>query len=419
MKRLYHLSILLIAFILPSAFYGFTFVALAVTFICWLYARDYKNISQSIRRPQVFLPVSIYFLLAAGMLYTEHPGKTLSGLSMQISFVLFPLIIGTSSIINKQLIKLSGRVFAFSICLFLLIAIGYALYDTNETGVGTIMVSESLYSKFRSFGLTSVYRNWHPTNVAMFANLAIAFLLQECLDAWNKKRILLPILLILFLGICLLLLNSMIGIASFLLVLVLYLYKIARKLNLSTKLIASVFVAICAGIVSLYYFNPFQNEKINSLKYRSFKITDDQNERNLLTMRLAKWETHLDIFKSNWLAGDTYGDINYTRKQTYEAKGYQDLAHYNYNAHNQYIEVLATYGITGGFLFFGMLLFPLISKGKNPYLLPFLLIACVTFLTESLLVRQQGILFFMFFYVLLTHQKSTTDVSPVYTAKQV
>ncbi|MCU7550846.1 O-antigen ligase family protein [Chitinophagaceae bacterium LB-8] len=404
MERIYYYSILLIAFILPSPYCGLTLALLAIVFVCWLHAGDYKNIPKIIKQPQVFFPFAFYLFLAAGLLYTAHPSKVFSGLSTQIAFALFPLVIGSSSIINKRLIKASGQMFLVSLSFFLFISICYALFDTVRTGERSIMIEESLYSKFRSFGLTSVFRNWHPTYVAMFANLGIAIQLHYCLEAFSKKQIILSTLVVLFLGICLVLLNSLTGIACFVLIGFYYFNKVSSRLHINKRVKSGVLIAAFLGLLSLFFFNPFQNEKIDSLKNKAFIITDNQEQRNLLTMRLAKWETHIDIFKEHWLGGTTFGDINYIRKDTYIAKGYQDLAHYNYNAHNQYLEVLATYGIVGVFIFLGLLLSPIFQSNKYPLFIPFLFIVSITFLTESILVRQQGILFFMFFYALYTHR---------------
>jgi O-antigen ligase len=392
------------AFIVPSPFSGLTLAVLAVIFICWLYADDYKNVPRIIKQPQVLFPVAFYLFMAAGIFYSAYPSKILSGLTTQIAYVLFPLIIGSSSIINRKLVNESGRMTIISTCLFLFVAICYALYVTLGTGEAIVMVGEAIYSRFRSFGLTNVYRNWHPTYVAMFVNISIAIQLQLCSEEYSKKQLIFTALIVLFLCICLILLNSLIGIVSFAMLVLYHLYQLSKQLQISNKIKAGVLIAIITGLFSLYYFNPFQNEKIDSLKNKAFTITDNQDQRNLLTMRLAKWETHIDIFKGYWLGGTTYGDINFIRKKTYETKGYQDLAHYNYNAHNQYLEVLATYGIIGGVIFFGLLFAPVFNTNKYALTMPFLLIVALTFLTESILVRQQGILYFMFFYVLYTHK---------------
>jgi O-antigen ligase len=406
MERIYRYSILFIAFILPSPFYGFTLAVLAGVFICWLYNRDFKNILTEAKQPQVLLPLALYFLIAAGVFYAEHTGKALSGLSTQISYALFPIIIGTSSIVNKKLLDRAKLVFTISTCFFIFIAIGFAIFDTFRTGEQTVLVGESLYSTYKSFGLTRVFENWHPTYVSMFANLSIAFLIQQCINHYTKRNLIITVILVCFLFICQVLLNSLIAFIALFFILVYYVFSLSKYLNISNKLKQSALLIIFLGAFCFFYYNPFKIEKISSLKNREFKVTDNQSERNLLTMRMAKWSTHVDIFKKNLLAGATYGDINFERKETYEAKGYNDLAQYNYNAHNQYLEIFATYGIIGGLLFLSMLFTPLLHNRKYSVLIPFLLITTITFLTESILVRQQGILFFMFFYALYTHRNS-------------
>ena len=117
---------------------------------------------------------------------------------------------------------------------------------------------------------------------------------------------------------------------------------------------------------------------------------------------MAKWTTYLDVFRSHVLFGTTAGDIKDVRKKAYEAKGYTDLALYNYNAHDQYIEILTVYGIAGFALFLTMFPAAFRAPGTDPLVLPFIGIALIAFISESFLERQQGLNFFMFFYVLLT-----------------
>jgi O-antigen ligase len=414
MERVYRYSILLIAFIVPSPFSGLSLGLLGIAFICWLITGDYKNVPIIIKQPHVLLPFAFYLFIAGGLLYTAHPSKVFSGLSTQISFALFPLIIGSSTIFTKRLLKVLGWMTLISISIFLLISICYALYDTIRTGEQTIMVGESIYSKFRSFGLTRVFRNWHPTYVAMFANLGIAIQIQDCLEAYCKRKVIVTVLIVIFLSICLVLLNSLIGIACFVLILSFYYYQLSTLRGFNHKINAVALITFIACLFALFFFNPIKSEKIDNLKNKAFIVTDNLDQRNVLTMRLAKWQTHLDIFQRYWLGGTTYGDINFIRKETYKAKGYKDLAHYNYNAHNQYLEVLVTYGIIGGLIFLGLLAAPLIYTHKHSLYLPFLIIVAVTFLTESVLVRQQGILFFMFFYSLYTHRKVGIEIDNVF-----
>jgi O-antigen ligase len=154
------------------------------------------------------------------------------------------------------------------------------------------------------------------------------------------------------------------------------------------------------------YFNPFKIQKIETLKIRDLKITDNYNERNILTIRLAKWDAHLLVIRDHLPWGTTEGDIRQLRQEAYKKKNFKDLVLHNYNAHNQFIEILAMFGIPGFLLFAGMLLLPFY---KIEYLRAysfFIIITSTTFLTESVLQRQQGLNYFMFFYAFYTLPRS-------------
>ena len=74
-----------------------------------------------------------------------------------------------------------------------------------------------------------------------------------------------------------------------------------------------------------------------------------------------------------------------------------------YNFHNQYLQTFAEIGIFGFVSLCLLLVFPFVLSIKNKdYLtISFLFIVGASFLTESMLERQAGVVFFAFFYVLL------------------
>jgi O-antigen ligase len=165
-------------------------------------------------------------------------------------------------------------------------------------------------------------------------------------------------------------------------------------------------LGLLAGLV---YTNPMKLEKIDKLRQKGWHATDQDGQTNVLTIRLAKWTAHMGVLHKNYLFGATPGDIKDLREQAYEEKGYKDLALHNYNAHNEYLEVLATYGIAGFLIFLFILLAALFQPAGHPLLLPFMIAALIAFTTESMLERQQGLLFFFFFYSLLTLQWPISD----------
>ncbi len=404
--NIYRYSILGVALLLPSPFYEGVLPLLSIAGICWIIQKNYQELAGLLYKKKVLLPAVLYLYIAAGFFFSENSRRALSTLSTMLPLILFPVFIGTSSTITKPFIRRVNIFFLASVIITLLYAVLHNAIDIFISGVDNVRVLDSYYHKLSSFGLTSVYHNWHPTYAAVFVNLGVVILLhlyfssKQPLSFLQKTGTLAALL---FLSTCIFLLDSLIGIGTYF-VLFLLLIKRGKELsflNTPPKQLIAVFILV-AGILVLY-INPMGNDKIASLKNKAITITDNQSERNLLTIRLAKWNVYYDIFTTKPLFGTTPGDIGDVRKEKYLEKGFNDLALHNYNAHNQYLEILATLGILGFAVFLMLLFYPLVKKETDALYVPFLIICLITFCTESLLLRQQGILFFMFFYSIYTH----------------
>jgi hypothetical protein len=405
--KIYRYCLLGVAIVLPSPLYGGVLFFLAIAAVCWIIQKNYRQLPGSLYKKQVLLPTLLYLYIVAGFFFSENFRVALSTLSTMLPFILFPVFIGTSPLINRELLRKISISFLISITVTLLFAVVYNIINIAVTGITSVMLFDGYYHKLHSFGLTNVYYNWHPTYGAAFANLGIAILFHLYFTSKNshtRKQKILMLCTALFLSISIFLLDSLVGIGVYFILLLLLLtkqQKHQRYFNTAFKKILAICVLI-AGIAILY-INPFKNAKIDSLKNKAIVITDIQSERNLFTIRLAKWSVYYDIFTSRPVWGTTLGDIADIRKEKYIERKFNDLALHNYNAHNQYMEILAALGAVGLSVFLMLLFFPLSRSGVDAFYFPFFIICLVTFCTESVLHRQQGILFFMFFYSLYTH----------------
>lgn len=411
-STIYKYSILGLVFVIASPFYGATLGVLVLVFFCWLYFRDYKNLVSALFQPHIAIPVLLYLIVFIGAFFADDRREALSSLSTKLPFLLFPVIVGTSSIVSPQLIRRAANLFIIAISLSLLIALAYALVDVYVTGEKLIQIDESFYKKWKWYGLTRIFPNWHPTYVAICANLAIAIQFQNVLnvrDRNKKKTLLITTWMFAFLSVCIVLVNSMIGVACYFCILLYTGLLFLKHFKVKGIYRLSLLCTLGIGAFAFFYFNPLNIQKLNDLKYQEVKITDTQGERNLLTMRMAKWKAYTDIIENNLVLGVTEGDIKDVRDSVYITEGYQDLHRYNYNAHNQYLEVFAMYGLIGFLLFLYMLASPFFPKSWHPLLPPFIIITGLSFLTESILQRQQGILLFMALYALLTNPKAVEE----------
>jgi hypothetical protein len=396
-KKIGGWAILALAFVIPSGLYFLDLAVLSIIGICQILQGDSRKFQQSFRNRRVLIPILFYLYIIAGFFFSKNFGEALSSISEKLPFLLYPLIIGCMANMETEMVQKASNAFILSLSLSLAAAILYAAGDMLITSVYTVQLGESIYHKWNWYGLTRIFKDWHPSYVSAFCNVAIAFLTWPA-RPYTKTSIGLT----LFLSVCIFLLNSITGIIvwCFLILSVVAVWFHRRKTPLPMMLGAGV--ALMLVLAGFIYFNPLSLDKIDKLKEKGWTATDKQDQRNVLSMRIAKWSTYLTIFRDYPLFGTTAGDIKDIRKMSYMQKGYTDLALYNYNAHDQYLEDLAVYGLTGFAIFLAMLCAVFPDKQSNPLLLPFILITLISFTTESFLERQQGLNFFMFFYSLLS-----------------
>jgi hypothetical protein len=326
-----------------------------------------------------------------------------------LPLVLFPLLIGTASVINRRLFEKGCQLFVLATFLSLAIALIYAIIDVRLSGMTIHWEDEAIYNKYYSYGLTRVFSNWHPTYVAMFVNISLAIIViltAHGLKSFTKRKMVFVILIGAVLLLGLYLLDSMIGFVGFLILLLYFTLKYMFSTNISTFFkTCLIILPLLIGFV-FFYFNPLRIDKIKTLQNTEWYPTDVQGKRNVLTIRMAKWETYVSIFKENWLLGTTSADIKHIREKRYKDFGYTDLAKNNYNAHNQFIEMITIYGLLGSIFFLGMLLIPVVYFSTvHPFVIPFSIIIFCTFLTESVLSRQQGMLAYMLFFALIINKR--------------
>ncbi|GAB3200533.1 hypothetical protein GCM10027293_21600 [Pontibacter aydingkolensis] len=116
-----------------------------------------------------------------------------------------------------------------------------------------------------------------------------------------------------------------------------------------------------------------------------------------MSMRIAFWKTALAVLEKYPTIGVGTGDLEEAMSVEYINNELSDLQ--GYNPHNQYLQTGIMLGITGVALLLLLLLYPLVMalrRGDSIYIV-FILIVSVSFLTESVLQSNKGIVFFALF----------------------
>ena len=125
-------------------------------------------------------------------------------------------------------------------------------------------------------------------------------------------------------------------------------------------------------------------------------------------IRLIVWENAIKkAFNKNYF-GYGVGDVQTILDNSYINNGYKKIADEHYNTHNQYLQTALTIGIVGLSIFVFCLLFLMFKFiSEKEYLSSLILLFfLLTFLFESYLERQNGIIFFSLIISLLTFTRN-------------
>nr|WP_297308300.1 O-antigen ligase family protein [uncultured Flavobacterium sp.] len=341
-----------------------------------------------------FFPIIILFLWGSlSILWSTQAERTFSGIILTLPFLIIPILTSQfNSFDNNNLIKVF-RIFGLSLVLYFLVGITKALI---------IFISEKKHNFFYYHDLVSIFNN-NAIYISLFVSTCLLFLI----NIKNKQKT--DYFLITLLSFNLILLSSKnIIFTTFFLLLIQSLMKIKRRNKLGIAFVIflsllSLFLIIDIPIKQRFITDMQMNlDKIwNGKDFYDYPITG-------LEVRIFQWRVFVEMVQNNQIdfLGLGLHNINYLIQQYFN---YYNLykGYFFINFHNQYLQTLGETGIIGLFI----LLYIFIKKThlyfkeqKTAQFLIFILIA-VSFITESFLVRQKGIVFFVLIFCLFTSYK--------------
>lgn len=331
---------------------------------------------------------ALFVLYVIGLYYTENISIGKNELILKLSLFAMPVILFTSDLKlwNKSLVKWIFNVFILGCFL----GIMYCLYQ-----------SLSVYRIDHNFG-DFFYQDHsffhHPSYASMFYTFALSAMIYYLInnDVKIHEKIIYILLIPLFI-VDIFLLSSRTALLILFFVAVLFIfYVIIHKHNRLLNVLYTLIIFMIA--FSVYKFMP---EKYNRffIKFNNIHSVDDLKE----DVRFYIWTGAWEASKENIPYGVGTGDAKDILKNKYKDKSLKYFYNREYNAHNQYLQILLTLGIPGMVVFVSGLLYAFIISIKKRYFLyvVFLIIFGLNILTESMLERQAGVVFYAVFNALL------------------
>ena len=348
-------------------------VLLSISNIILFKSRNQKSIKYSIFI--VSIPLIVYIF---GLINTKDIKYGIDFLSKSMSFLAFPLIFfSLSEYIKKE------KLFKY----FLL-----GLFITNLYLIYLFFYYINFGLKFYKIVTVDIY---HSTYLGMYS----LFAYWICINLFRKKdKKALLLLAIFFLFSAIICSSRIIFILSLISVMMTLIS--AFKSNFK-KVVAVVFTSLVFIIAMLSI--PSTKQKFNQF-LEIQKIGFDKDNYRSLSSRFAKIEASIAVLKDNIWIGTGTGDAEEKLVQQYKKMNFTMGYKKRYNPHNQYLDNLTRNGLIGGIISLLVIyLFPfyISIKSNEKLLLAFILIIAGVSLTESILVRHRGIVFYAFFVSLM------------------
>lgn len=348
--------------------------------------------------------IFLFVLMTVSLFYTENLKLGFIRLEQRSFFVLMPFIsFSLSNIIDKKMIYMVMKYFVWAVIIASLIFVINATINTFH--YASLNPFNEINGNFFSYiKFTQIIEDTHPIYFGTYVLFSIFVIGNDYFedDQIFTIRKSIRLFLVLYLIIISLLLNSFLLTGLLFLLLFYFFYKLLKddKLSRISKFCLICFVISITVVSSSFVINKFKGvalkEDILSRDFSGDKFT-------AVKARTAKIYSSVDLISENFWFGVGVGDEIDELMKYYEKNNFSYGVKRRFNSHNQYLTESISTGILGmlGLLACFFIIFRRGVNSENNYLLLIGLIYFCFCLTESALVRNKGIVFFLFFTCIL------------------
>ena len=362
---------------------------------CRITKGDYLSI---LRLTTPFIIYTLVFFLSWNLSYWYAIEK-------KFSLLVFPFIfaLGKVHLSRKQVdVILDG----FVVSTF--IATVFTLLNSGAAILRPEMIGQNLVIDRPYFGM-----------YVLFCVFLLIYKISKTSDF--ATRVLIITLMVYFVFFSILILAK-IALIGFLITILVALVFYFLQLGQFGKILLVVSVSFAFGI-AIFFFNPtFASNIVKIVKFEPFDLSNGQWIYYLsVNTRMAIWDCSWQLLsrEHNWLTGcgldhqlslNLCNNLNWSKYNVNTFEGIEEafLAS-NFDSHSEYLNIWLDTGLIGlaGFLLCLVWSFRIAYKAHNFLHIAFLTFFGICCLTESLLARQKGIVFFALFNSLFLFYRSS------------
>lgn len=405
LKKIHFGSFLLLAFfpLLNAKMVPLAIASWLLTNIIFGFIEQNKNGWKSLK--PLFVQSSLFILILIWTLIIDGSKDAHFYLERSLSLLIFPIgfYFNPITFTHKQLniIKIS---FAGSSIFFILISSIIAFLTlTQKIGnpdwyptINDLLNAHNFHHHFRSSFET--FSDFHPTYASMYLGLSFIFILNLLVNHFSeislKRKISGIFSLFLILILIAILASRTPFIATILVSILLLFIKLKRKIYAVYAILAALAMAII-----LFLTVPSFSARFSEISLTNTALPSGEGTGDSFNVRTGILHCTIELISNNWLTGVGPGKTQKLLNECYMEIAPEIYKNEHYNTHNQFLSYWAGMGILG-ILALIFILFSTSYVGlKNHNILP--LIVCLffslCFMTENILVRQQGVVVVVFF----------------------
>lgn len=332
-----------------------------------------------------FLILSFFCLMYVVYLpFTENFKELGKSITKSLPFLIFPLgFILNKDIVTKKLVQTIGSVFILAV----LLLNGFGWLKVWNFGWNNAWQQNDFYHPiFRNLfaEATSLHLPYLGL-LSIFASLWLTFRMFV-----SKKINVANCIAIAFLLFSTYIYSARMALACYLIGLLFLVFKSIKKQTVKW----SVLIALPLCALAFFWFSPMKERYIKVVE-KDLVLPNNTQEPHEVNYRYGIWHCATNLISDNFMLGVGADKVQEKLNQCYNDftyKSYEDFNKVTYNTHNQYFDQLLKFGIFGLMLFlFGLFCF--YPKASVLYQ-TFIIVVTVSFLTENILDRQIGVVFF-------------------------
>lgn len=364
----------------PSILKSIVIIIFSTLILFLAYNRGFK-----FNKSLFFINSSVYMAFLGTLIYTSNISEASFKLQTTLSLFIFPLLFSllNKSIISQILKNTNIYLAVFVIATFLYNIVPFFWFYFTHYNIEDLIKHYPLliYDYIGKYGI-------HPIYMSMHCSISIIFSIYLFKDL--KSLILKIIIVIINLSIFLFLIiyskkGPIIGLGITIFSLTFFKEnKIKKYYYITVVIMAILFTSI-----------PKTRNSFSEL----LKIEEvNKNNSNSTNIRYSVYQSSFYLFMEAPFTGYSIGDYNEQLKLEYK-KNKPYLLNKNYNSHNQYLSFLLIGGIPLLLLYFYILYYniKLSLNHKNYLLINIICFYSIVMMSENILERENGVIFFAFF----------------------